>query len=267
MAKLVFRVKNSSTCYDGAWVEGKVGTYALRFIYNTDDDDSDTSLNSTYVDIGGTATDFARTDSYSVSGWLKPNYGGSEADRLDVLANNVGGYTPQGWYVLAFQKKLYFFFGQNGSNYITKVTDSTVLNTTDWVHFAITYDGSSSNSGIKIYINGSEASSTGGSAGTFNGTVDYNSARLRIAGMNTGYSIFHRFPGDMDELSIWDAELDSGAVSNLYNSGNGSAATNVSSSSLVAYYNMESGPGTATLVDRSSNSNNGTLTNMNTGSC
>ena len=187
-------------------MSGKVGNYALRFIYNTVDDDTDTSLNSTYVDIGGTATDFARTQAFSISGWLKPNYGGSEVDRCDVFANNVGGATPQGWYVLAFQKKVYFFFGTGGSSYITRVTNTAVLDTTNWVHFTITYDGSSANTGIKIYINGSEAVSTGGSAGSFTGTVNYSSARLRIAGMNTGYSIFHRFPGDMDELAVWDVD-------------------------------------------------------------
>ena len=68
----------------------------------------------------------------------------------------------------------------------------------------------------------------------------------------------------MDELAVWDVELDSGAASELYNSGDGSIATNVSSSELVAYYNMENGPGNTTLIDRSANSNNGTLTNFDT---
>lgn len=250
---------------NGAWVPGKLGNYGLRFVYNTSNDTGGASLNSTYVDIGGTATDFARTQAYSITGWLKPNFSGGEADRIDIFANNVGGASPQGWYVLSFQKKLYFFFGTSGTAYIIKQTNSAVLNTTDFLHFAITYDGSSANTGIKIYINGSEAASTGGSAGTFNGTVDYNSARLRIGGMANGSSIFHRFPGIMDELAVWDVELDSGAVSSLYNSGYGSIATNVSSSDLVAYYNMENnGPGSTTLIDASSNSNNGTLTNFDT---
>jgi hypothetical protein len=249
----------------GSWEQGRIGKYSLKFIYNTSDDGGGTSLNSTYVDIGGTVTDFARTDAYSISGWLKPNYGGSEADRCDVFANNVGGQFPQGWYVLAFQKKVYFFFGTSGTAYIVRQTNTAVLDTTDWVHFTITYNGNSLNTGIKIYINGSEAASTGGSAGTFNGTVNYSSARLRIGGMANGYNIFHRFPGNMDELAVWDVELDSGAASALYN---GALANSVSSSNLVAYYDMETdGPGNLTLQDLSTNAISGSMINMSSGSC
>ncbi len=249
----------------GSWEQGRIGKYSLKFIYNTSADTGGTSLNSTYVDIGGTVTDFARTDAYSISGWLKPNYSGGEADRCDVFANNVGGQFPQGWYVLAFQKKVYFFFGTSGTAYITRQTNSAVLDTTDWIHFTITYNGNSLNTGIKIYINGSEAASTGGSAGTFNGTVNYSSARLRIGGMANGYSIFHRFPGNMDELAVWDVELDSGAASALYN---GALANSVSSSNLVAYYDMETdGPGNLTLEDLSTNAISGSMINMSSGSC
>ena len=249
----------------GSWEQGRIGKYSLKFVYNTSADGGGTSLNSTYVDIGGTATDFARTDTYSISGWLKPNYDGSEADRCDVFANNVGGQFPQGWYVLAFQKKVYFFFGTSGAAYIIRQTNSAVLDTTEWVHFTITYDGSSSNSGIKIYINGSEAASTGGSSGTFNGTVNYSSARLRIGGMANGYSAFHRFPGNMDELAVWDVELDSGAAAALYN---GALANSVSSSNLVAYYDMETdGPGNLTLKDLSTNAISGSMINMSSGTC
>jgi len=256
----------------GSWVPGKVGTYGLEFEYNAVADSRTTSLQGTYVDIGGTATDFAADQAFSIAGWVKPAYGGSEADRCMILANNSGdpvttSQQNNGWYVLAYQKTLYFFFGESGLNFITKATDAAVFNTTDWIHFVVTYDGTELNSGMNIYIDGSSETSTGGSNGTFAGTtVDYTHAQLRLAGRNWGNSLFHRFPGIEDEIGIWNVELDSGAVSDLYNSGNGVEANTVSSSALVAYYDMEKrGPGSCELLDKSSGGNNGTLTNMDCG--
>jgi hypothetical protein len=189
-----------------------------------------------------------------------------------ILANNSGDPTSTandnyGWYILAYQKTIYFFFGAPGTDHITMTTNAAVLNTTDWLHFVVTYDGTEVNTGMNIYIDGSAEASTGGAYGTFAGkTVDYTLAKLRLAGRHWGNSLFHRFPGIEDEIGIWNVELDSGAVSDLYNSGNGVKANTVSSSALVAYYDMEGGPGASILTDRTGNGNNGTLTNMETGS-
>ncbi|HIO05532.1 TPA: LamG domain-containing protein [Candidatus Poribacteria bacterium] len=248
---------NMSVADFGAWSQGKIGKYSLEFEYNTVADSRTTSLQGTYVDIGGTATDFAADQAFSIVGWVKPAYGGSEADRCMILANNSGdpATTSQqnnGWYVMAYQKTLYFFFGESGWNFITKATDAAVLDTTDWIHFVVTYDGTELNSGMNIYIDGSSETSTGGSNGTFAGqTVDYTYAQLRLAGRNWGNSLFHRFPGNMDEISIWSGSLSqtnitslaAGAKANAITASAGSAVTGSWVSGKLDDYSLQFGNG------------------------
>ena len=72
--------------------------------------------------------------------------------------------------------------------------------------------------------------------------------------------------GKIDEVAVWNVALDAADVTSLYNSGNGLKASANSgnydnSGDLVGYWEFNEGTG-STLTDSTSNSNNGTLTNM-----
>jgi len=74
------------------------------------------------------------------------------------------------------------------------------------------------------------------------------------------------FNGKIDEVAVWNVALDAADVTSLYNSGNGLKASANSgnydnSGDLVGYWKFNEGTG-STLTDSTSNSNNGTLTNM-----
>ena len=74
------------------------------------------------------------------------------------------------------------------------------------------------------------------------------------------------FNGKIDEVAVWNVALSAADVTSLYNSGNGLKASANSgnydnSGDLVGYWKFNEGTG-STLTDSTSNSNNGTLTNM-----
>ena len=74
------------------------------------------------------------------------------------------------------------------------------------------------------------------------------------------------FNGKIDEVAVWNVALSAADVTSLYNSGNGLNASANSgnydnSADLIGYWKFNEGTG-STLTDSTSNSNNGTLTNM-----
>ena len=83
-----------------------------------------------------------------------------------------------------------------------------------------------------------------------------------------GTTVLYSWPGNIDEVAFYNVSLDSGAIAELYNSGNGARASTVSSSALVCYLDMEcNGPGTLIAKDLSTNDLSGTLTNADAGTC
>ena len=121
-----------------------------------------------------------------------------------------------------------------------------------WVHVVWTNDGSD----YKFYKNGILVD-TVTAPDTFN------------APDNIGYQIGkvdNYFKGQIDEVAIWNVALSKDDVTTLNNSGNGLKASVDSgnydnSGDLVGYWKFNDGTG-STLTDNTSNSNNGTLTNM-----
>ena len=122
----------------------------------------------------------------------------------------------------------------------------------EWVHVGWTNDGSN----YKFYKNGNLVA-TVTAPDTFN-ALD-----------NIGYQIGkvdNYFKGQIDEVAIWDVALSTADVTALYNSGIGLKASVDTgnydkSGDLVGYWQFNEGTGSA-LTDNTSNSNNGTLNNM-----
>jgi hypothetical protein len=102
------------------------------------------------------------------------------------------------------------------SDLIVKRRTQTLSSNT-WYHITVTYDGSKNSSGLKIYIDGSD------------GSYDVNTNALTSNITNVGidavlgcsYNNSYFVNGRIDETAIFDAELTSAQVTELYNSGNG----------------------------------------------
>jgi len=97
---------------------------------------------------------------------------------------------------------------QNGGNVLTSAT---------WYKFDITYDGSQTSAGIKMYLNNVECTNrTNFSAGTYTGMG--NTTRPVTIGNNAGQFFFS---GEFDEVGFWDRVLTTTERGNLYNGGTG----------------------------------------------
>ncbi len=193
----------------------------------------------------------------------------------DVLDVNALPYTTEGWVywkgssqafseiftkdvvqavAITSANNLHANFG-NGTIWSSGLNSTTLIPLNKWTHFAITR----SNTGVvKMYINGVlDASTT-----TMNITGN-NTAPRGIGAKNVNGSLMGYFNGAIDNLKIWNIEKSSTDIStNLYTELNGNE------SDLLAYYSFNQGVANGTntsittISDLTSNSNNGTLTNL-----
>lgn len=131
------------------------------------------------------------------------------------------------------------------------VTSNTTLSTGEWFHCAVTC---TSGGTVIFYLNGS--ADGGGNAA---GSISTNTNPLEIGGMSWAAN---RTNGLIDEASVFNSVLSASDITEIYNSG---VPADISSLNPVGWWRMgdgtEAGSGT-TVFDMSSNSNNGTLTNI-----
>jgi len=133
---------------------------------------------------------------------------------------------------------------------------NTFFTVNEWIHVAWSNDASN----YKFYKNGNLI-------GTETAPNSFNALN------NLGYEIGrvdNYFNGQIDEVAIWSSTLSSTAIITLYNSGNGLNASidsgnYTNSGDLVGYWKFNDATD-STLTDNTSNSNNGTLINMDSNS-
>ena len=160
--------------------------------------------------------------STSVNMFLTPSYGGTNIPRFAIKQS--GGGEQQ-------------------------ITSSSPLNQGQWYHIAVTIDDNT-NTG-KMYLDGTliaennsmttRPSSLGNTTNNYFGKSQYNDPYL---------------DGMMDDISIWGRTLDQNEIqSSMYTSLNGDE------NGLISYWGLNEGSG-GTTYDKSSNTNDGVLNNM-----
>jgi hypothetical protein len=93
------------------------------------------------------------------------------------------------------------------------------LNT--WYHIAATYDGSGLASGIKLYLNGVDVSTTTILSGTYVG-MNNTAAPIRMGNAGWATTTVTKHRGYLDMLGVWkNRELTAAEILMLYNSGTG----------------------------------------------
>jgi len=221
-----------------------------------------------YVAISDTSSlsfgDASSDSPFSVSAWVYIR----DTDKFRIIgkcANDSGGME---WALITdgnddFRLILY---DATTTNYISQKTDSTI-SADVWLHLAATYSGNGANTGILLYVNGSLVSSTGANSGSYTSmhstSADIEIGRLRYSVSSSDYA-----NGNIDEVAIWDTALDGDAVKAIYNGGNPTDLTNNNGAydeytdNLQGYWRMGDGDTYPTITDNSSNSNDGTMTNM-----
>ena len=207
-----------------------VGTGSINYVLDLDGTNDYVSLPNS-INMG--------TTDFTLSIWLKTDdtssrqhvfqQTGSDANR--VMAINVDG---------SLQSRL----GGTGDDHDSGVN----LSVDTWYHIVLVHDNSANT--LKWYVNGTEQNTN------TSVNIPSNTGTFYL-GTNSDADNKY-FNGRIDEVRIWNdvrtaAEIADNKDDELVGNESG----------LVAYYKMSDGTGT-TLTDNSSNSNNGTLTNMTT---
>jgi len=135
-------------------------------------------------------------------------------------------------------------------------TVTGVLDQNIWQHLCFTYDGSTNASGLNMYVDGTNRPTDNVVEDSLNATIS-NSDDLEL-GLTTGGIVNVTF----DEFSMWDKELTSAEVTEIYNGGSPTILTSHSASAnLEGWWRMGDGTGDTVdaIVDQSTNSNDGTM--------
>lgn len=208
----------------------------------------------------GTNVDFRfdRLTPFSVSGWIKF---GTVLTVQSVFGNMGISTSPRGWRVNAgvnSQKTIGLHLSASNSNQIV-VHSTSAYNDGLWHNFVITYNGSGSASGVTIYVDGAAVAKTVSADTLTNTTVVANNLR---AGSTADGSPSQYFSGSLDELAIWNKELNASEVTAIYNSSNPTNLTGHSAvANLLHWYRLGDSDTFPTIQDQAG-LNNGTMVNM-----
>ena len=142
----------------------------------------------------------------------------------------------------------------------TRKTNAAVVSNNTWHHIVFVWTNEVSST-WRIYVDGdSKASASSGTGGVNAYTTDDAFIGKRIIA-STSYA-----NGLMDEVAFFDTVLSSDGVADIYNSGTPNDLSGYNN--LIGYWRNGDPNGTSsypTITDDSSNSNNGTMTNMASG--
>jgi hypothetical protein len=119
-------------------------------------------------------------------------------------------------------------------------TDATITSLEgSWAHLAATYDGgggATAADGLAIYVNGSSVAVTATNNAAY--VAMENDGGDFYIGRKTNYYANGKF----DEVAVWGAELSSGSISNIYNSGTPTdLLADSNSGNLVGWWRMGDG--------------------------
>jgi hypothetical protein len=212
-----------------------------------------------------TPLQFERTDSFSISAWVKTTATATQTIFGKMLGTTTfRGYnfrllnTPAG--VLQMQ-----IISDNGAaNLISLRTTSAVANDGLWHHVCVTYAGTSTTAGIKLYIDGAIPSSTVVSAGPVTATILGGASAAIGARINAASDSF--FVGNIDEVAVYNKALTGLEVLAIFNGMMPNDLRNVGpTQNLVGWWRMGEGAAFPSIPDDSVNSNAAALTNMESG--
>lgn len=202
-------------------------------------------------------TDGAGTDKpFSVSFWtfIDPAQDPQPTQPWRGFVTKGNGITNEWVFTTVYSNGYYRvrLYDESSGGYIgRKVNES--LPKGEWIHLALTYDGSKANTGIKIYLNGSEKTTLSDDSGSYSG-MELTAQPFEIGkGPNS-------MSGNMDEVSIFNALLDGTDISNIYNSGNPTdLSTHSKVANMIGWWRMGDGATYPTIPDETANNNDGTM--------
>jgi len=166
-------------------------------------------------DIGITSQDFEFTDgsndeAFSGSIWYKWD---GTVQKQPLFSRDDGSNRHWWFRHTPVTNTLDFLIFDGNAVYIQRYWNNETLSSDVWYYLTFTYDGSSSATGIKIYVNGERVDDTTLTAGSYV-AMNTNTSQLKI-----GYQDYN---GDANTSSlsnpkIWNRVLSTTEISQLYN--------------------------------------------------
>lgn len=248
---------NTGTLDNPSWTSGKRGK-ALNF---DNVDDAVTIANESNFD-------FDDTSAFSMSAWV---YRASITDEDDIVVKiddtNFRGYslyfpTP-GSHICNTGTCLAFYLTDGVDASIVATSTATISQTNRWYHVTATYNGNGDSSGITMYVNGVDSTTSRWNAGSLDAVL--NDLPLVIGDDVTGGDHCCEFSGRIDEVRVYNRALSPSEVARLAQTravrvGASSAELHQGSTlanGLIGHWTFD-GPDTVTTVtDRSGSNNHG----------
>ena len=161
------------------------------------------------VDLGSDSS-LDNLSTFSVCAWIKTSTYGLNTYPT-IFDKSSSGNNGWNFYLNSINDDLSLYTGESGYR-----EQDAIVTDNNWHHVCGTWDGTDGAGGIKVYLNGSEATS-GGQNGDLGGTL--NDAAFNLTIGNSGNN--NEFTGLIDDARLYNVELNSTDISNIYNSGNG----------------------------------------------
>ena len=197
-----------------------------------------------YVDIPN-STSLNITTAMSVSFWFKTTSSSAMFPLTQGSGSQIKYYVQ--FYAPINRIRVLIF---DGSSRSIAIDNTQVFDDGQWHNLTFTTDALTTTDGVKVYFDSNLL--------TNKGTLNNNGIRTATAGLFIGQiPNTARFNGNIDEVSLFNAELSSSLVTTIYNSGIPSDISSIIG--LVSWWRFE-GSGT-TATDSGSGGNNGTLIN------
>lgn len=206
------------------------------------------------------ALKFIHTDPFSISVWFKTS---TSAANLYLFSKKLHSGALQTGYALSLGTSTRLevrLHNDRGSNEITiyYTHAAGLYRDGEWHQAVFTYDGSATAAGVTLYIDGA-VQTPSVQDDTLSATID--TAAVASIGSQNGSNRF--FSGDLDEVSAWDVELSAGEVAETFDdNGPVELVEHSQFANCVGWWRLGDADAYPAITDRSSNSNDATLLNM-----
>lgn len=203
---------NGTIINNASFVAGKLGN-ALNF------NGVNQSVNFTKI------AQFERNQSFSFVYWFNTSSSGSSM----AFMGNLNTSNSKGIWIHSASRKINFNFQSSGANLIT-VTQANQYSLNAHHFVVITYDGSGNASNVKIYMDNSLQAVNITADSLTTGSAISN-ANFLFGARSDGYP----WNGMLDEVSIYNAVLNTSDIDYLYNSGSGTEGVPIFINSTFNY--------------------------------
>ena len=201
---------------------------------------------SDYIEVADASEMIANSDQISITGWVYPRNTNSGWPNFDGFFGFRNEFDADFYLLQLDNYKVEGRLRISVNDYFTVVTDPNSISPETWYHLALVYDGTN----LIVYINGTEAGSTGASGQITNEFVPLYVGRLVF--QTTNFDL----DGQADEVGLWNVALTAEQIQDyMY-------ADLTGEGGLVGYWNFNEGSGDI-ANDASGNDNDGLIYGAN----